>query len=235
MKRETLEALLAAEQRGQPALLITDLAEGGQALFIGDQHAGDLVLTDDEQATARAVAAAGQSRVVETAGRRYFVALFAPPPRLIIVGAVHIAEPLSRMAALADWRVIVVDPRSAWTDRGTFAGITVVTDWPDVALTALKPDAATAVVTLTHDPKLDDPALLAALASPAFYIGALGSRRTHAARLSRLAAAGVAPDALARIHGPVGLAIGAQTPAEIAIAIMAEITQTRRMAAGAGR
>jgi xanthine dehydrogenase accessory factor len=235
MKRETLEALLAAEQRGQSALLITDLADGGQALFIGDQHAGDLVLTDDERETARAVAAAGQSRVVETAGRRYFVALFAPPPRLIIVGAVHIAEALSRMAALADWQVIVVDPRSAWTDRGTFAGITVVTDWPDVALAALKPDAATAVVTLTHDPKLDDPALLAALASPAFYIGALGSRRTHAARLSRLAAAGAAPDALARIHGPVGLAIGAQTPAEIAIAIMAEITQMRRLAAGARR
>ncbi len=234
MKLSTLEAVLAARARGERAAVLTDLANGGQALVIGAEITGTLPVGEDEQARTMAAVAGGRSGLVETAGRRLFIRVFAPPPRLILIGAVHIAETLAPMAALAGWRVTIIDPRPGWRERGGFAGCHVVGEWPDTALAALAADVETAVVTLTHDPKLDDPALLAALASPAFYVGALGSRRTHGARLNRLAAAGVAEAARARIHAPVGLAIGALTPAEIAVAILAEITAVRRGAAAAG-
>ena len=147
-----------------------------------------------------------------------------PPLRLILVGAVHVAEPLARMAELAGFAVTLVDPRRAWATSQRFPEQTFVVEWPDVALDKLAPDARTAIVTLTHDPKLDDPALIAALATPAFYIGCLGSAKTHAARLERLAGRGD----LARLHGPVGLPIHARSPAEIAVSILAEIVATLR-------
>ncbi len=168
---------------------------------------------------------------MDTAAGRVFVHVFNPPMRLIVVGAVHVAEPLSRMAALAGYRVIIVDPRRAFTSRRRFDGLRVVGEWPDEALETIGLDHRTAVVSLAHDPKIDDPALTAAVRSPAFYIGALGSRKTHAARRLRLARAGVADAELDRVHGPVGLAIGALSPAEIAISIIAQITQVRRQGA----
>ncbi len=162
---------------------------------------------------------------IEDGGAALFVQVFNPPARLIVVGAVHIAQPLVPMAALAGDAVTVVDPRGAFATDRRFPGVSLTDDWPDQALAALAPDRRTAVVTLTHDPKLDDPALMAALRSEAFYIGALGSRRTHAARLERLREAGFDDTELARIHGPVGLSIGARSPAEIAVSILAQITE----------
>jgi xanthine dehydrogenase accessory factor len=153
-----------------------------------------------------------------------FVAVHNPPLRMIVVGAVHIAQPLLAMARLAGYDATLVDPRPAFAATERFPDERIVDDWPDDALATLAPDARTAVVTLTHDPKLDDPAIRAALASTAFYLGCLGSNRTHAKRLERLAdVAG-----LERIHAPVGLDIGARTPAEIAVSVMAEVTQTLR-------
>ncbi|MCJ9430203.1 XdhC family protein [Kordiimonas marina] len=151
-----------------------------------------------------------------------------PKPRLDIIGAVHIAQTLAPMASSCGYDVTVIDPRAAFIESRDFGDANTVEDWPDDYFGVFAPDKETAVVALTHDPKLDDAALLAALHSPAFYIGALGSRKTHAARLERLAGKGATDDSLTRIHGPVGLNIGAKTPAEIAISILAEITQVRR-------
>jgi xanthine dehydrogenase accessory factor len=157
-----------------------------------------------------------------------FVTIHNPPLRMIVVGAVHIAQALVPMARACGYDPVVIDPRGAFGSAARFPGQTILEDWPDEAMAALAPDARSAIVTLTHDSKLDDPALLAALASDAFYIGSLGSTRTHAKRLDRLQAAGVPPDQIARIHAPVGLNIGAKSPAEIAVSIMAQITQTLR-------
>jgi xanthine dehydrogenase accessory factor len=151
--------------------------------------------------------------------------------RLILVGAVHVAQPLAEMATLSGFAVTIVDPRRAFATAARFPGQALVVRWPDVAVTELAPDARTAVVTLTHDPKLDDPALIAALATPAFYVGCLGSQKTHGARKARLGAAGVSEAAQDRLHGPVGLRIGARTPAEIAVSILAEIVAALRGAA----
>ena len=160
----------------------------------------------------------------------WFVAVHNPPLRMIVVGAVHIAQGLLPMARACGYDPTLIDPRGAFGAAARFPGEVISDDWPDDAMAALHPDARTAVVTLTHDPKLDDPALIAALASPAFYIGCLGSSRTHAKRLDRLRAAGVSDAQIARLRAPVGLDIGAKSPAEIAVSIMAQITQTLRKA-----
>lgn len=228
MRVEAIERVIAAQARGETAVVLTSLADGRQTVMVSGKAIGTLPLNDNLRGLARRAGEAGRAEIVETTEGRIFLNVFAPPSRLIIVGAVHIADPLIRIAAVAGWRVIVVDPRQAWRNRPPFADCTIVGDWPEAALKSLAPDRNTAIVTLTHDPKLDDPALLAAVRSPAFYIGALGSRRTHASRLARLKAAGAEDLELARVRGPVGLPIGALTPAEIAISILAEITQVRR-------
>ena len=148
---------------------------------------------------------------------------------MVIVGAVHITQALARMAEAAGYAVVVCDPRHAFADAARFPAIEVSTEWPDDALNRLGADHRTAVVTLTHDPKIDDPALEVAVRAPVFYIGALGSRRTHGKRLERLRAKGFSEAELGRIHAPVGLAIGARSPAEIAVSIMAQVTQVRRV------
>ena len=158
----------------------------------------------------------------------WFIAVHNPPLRMILVGAVHISQALLPMARACGYDPTLIDPRGAFGAQARFPGEVISDDWPDAAMLALHPDARTAVITLTHDPKLDDPALLAALASPAFYIGCLGSTRTHAKRLDRLRSAGVSDAQIARLHAPVGLDIGAKSPAEIAVSIMAQITQTLR-------
>lgn len=162
------------------------------------------------------------------ANSRLFVAIHNPPPRMIVVGGVHIAQALMQMARLAGLDAVLVDPRDSFASSGRFPGETLIHEWPDEALEAQGLDARTAVVTLTHDPKLDDPAIETALRSEAFYLGCLGSTRTHAKRVERLRVAGFDEDALARIHAPVGLDIGARSPAEIAVAVLAEIVAKLR-------
>jgi xanthine dehydrogenase accessory factor len=164
----------------------------------------------------------------EEGGHRWFLQPWNPPLRMLVVGAVHIAQPLVAMATLAEYAVTIVDPRQAFATQERFPGVALSGDWPDQALRALAPDARTAVVVLTHDPKLDDPALAVAVRSPAFYVGALGSRKTHAARLERLRAHGLSEPELARIHAPVGLDVGARSPAEIAVSILAQVTERLR-------
>lgn len=158
----------------------------------------------------------------------WFIGVHNPPLRMIVIGAVHIAQALLPMARACGYDPTVIDPRGAFGATARFPGEAIRDDWPDAAMADLQPDARTAVVTLTHDPKLDDPALLAAVGSAAFYIGCLGSTRTHAKRLDRLRAAGVSDAKIARLKAPVGLDIGAKSPAEIAVSIMAQITQTLR-------
>jgi len=157
-----------------------------------------------------------------------FIAIHNPPLRLIIVGAVHIAQALVPMARIAGYDPLVIDPRESFATEARFPGATIVQDWPDVAVHGAGLDARTALVLLSHDPKLDDPALLQALNSRVFYIGALGSKRTHAARLQRLQDKGFSEDQIGRIHGPIGLDLGAAGPAEIAVSILAEMTQVLR-------
>lgn len=157
-----------------------------------------------------------------------FLCIHNPPLRLAVIGAVHIAQALLPMARLAGYDPVLIDPRGAFASASRFPGETLVEDWPDEALAALAPDARTAIVTLTHDPKLDDPAIRVALRSGCFYLGCLGSKKTHARRVERLQAAGFTEAEMARIHAPVGLDIGARTPAEIAVSVLAQITQVLR-------
>ena len=224
MKRALLEALQAARRAKRPAALVTDLRDGQQCLIVQGDRQGDLALEAGLFAAVEAAIQADRSGPLPEA-ERLFVHVFNPPLRLITVGAVHISQALVPMAQLAGYEVLMVDPRKAWANAERFPDITLVEGWPDEALRSLQPDHRTAVVVLTHDPKLDDPALTVALCSPAFYVGALGSRKTHGKRLDRLRGEGLDEAALARIHGPIGLAIGAKSPAEIAIAILAQMTQ----------
>lgn len=233
MKRAVFDRLLEARAGKRPVVLVTDMASGQQALvFEGDGADGELA--EDTIAAAREAMRAGRSRMLEReGGGRTFLHVFSPPLRLFVVGAVHITQALAPMAAMLGYAVTVIDPRRAFASPARFEEVRVLTGWPDEALAGERLDARSAVVTLTHDPKLDDPALSAALRSDAFYIGCLGSRRTHARRLERLSAAGFDAHHFARLHGPVGLDIGARTPAEIATSILAEMTRTLRREAAA--
>lgn len=228
MKRDILEKLTAARAAKRPVALATNLRSGQQKLIFTDASEGELCLDVDMIAAAADALRRDEHMRFPTPAGEVFVQVFNPPPRLVLVGAVHVAQPLARMGDLAGYGVTIVDPRRGFAESQRFEGIEISGEWPDEALARLKPDARTAIVTLTHDPKLDDPALEAALKSPAFYVGALGSRKTHAARLERLKALGFTEAELKRIHGPVGLDINALSPAEIAVSIVAQITQVRR-------
>lgn len=227
MRRDTLEALRAAQSEGQAAVLATALDGSGQRLLFP----GALDAEPVEWAEAvRAALASDRAALISQDGVEWLLAPHNPPLRLVIVGAVHISEFLCPMARMAGYDVTVIDPRAAFLRADRFPDVTRIDQWPQQAFPALKPDARTAVVLLTHDPKIDDPALECVLATPAFYVGALGSTRTHARRLERLAAAGLTAEQLARIRGPAGLSIGARTPAEIAVSVLAEMTQALRQA-----
>ena len=228
MKIDLLHRRLAAQQAGQTTVLVTELKSGAQLLLGEGIAQGDLKLGNEERAAINRAVIEDRSQTIDSPQGPLFIEVWSPPLRLIVVGAVHIAQTLARMAVQAGYDVTIIDPRSAFASEERFPGVTLATDWPDEVLPALKPDKRTAIVTLTHDPKIDDPALQAALRSDAFYIGALGSRRTHAKRGQRLESAGFDAAALARIHGPVGLDIGALTPGEIAVSILAEITAILR-------
>ena len=219
---DKLNQLRATKRMGA---VVTDTVNGAQLLVDGKNLSGDLCISDDELLDVRARIDTDRSGM---AAYGYLVRVYAPPARMVIVGAVHIAQALAPMAQLAGFDVTVIDPREGFAKSGALAGISAIAAWPDEGMAEIKPDARTAIVTLTHDPKLDDPALAAALKSQAFYIGALGSKKTHAARLARLAEAGFKPEDVARIRGPVGLDINALTPAEIAVSILAQVIETLR-------
>ena len=209
---------------------ITRLGDGRRALVTATDHAGDLTLTANQLAEARKLLQSDRSALLGENGADLFVRGYRPPPRLLLIGAVHIAQALVPMATLAGFDVTIVDPRRAFATPERFPGAKLLHQWPDEALVELAPDSATAVVTLTHDPKLDEPALVAALQSPAYYVGALGSKRTHARRLARLREH--LPDhMLERIHAPVGLDLGSRSPAHIAVSILAQALQVKYRAA----
>jgi xanthine dehydrogenase accessory factor len=223
MNRDLLERLLSARQARRAVALVTDLETGDQRL-VGEDDAPE----DTLSAALLTAFRFDRGCVTSTEEGEFFVNVYNPPLKLIVVGAVHIAQSLIPIARLAGYDVTVIDPRGAFASPERFPDITLSVDWPDEALKTIRLDRRTGFVALTHDPKIDDPALTVALNSTCFYVGALGSKKTHAGRLERLQAAGVEPDAMARIHAPIGLAIGARGPAEIAISIMAEITRALR-------
>ena len=227
MKSETLAALQDARIARRAVTLATRLSDAAEALVYLDSVKGDLTGDPAVVSAARRAMQIGRSETVEIGGQKIFLNVYVPPPRLVIVGAVHIAQSLAPMATMLEFDVTVVDPRGAWATAQRFPGVKVIKDWADEAFQEMGLDVSTAVVTLTHDPKLDDPALEAALKSDVFYIGALGSRRTHAKRKERLAEVGITDEMFARIHGPVGLNIGAKSPAEIAVSILGQIIEVR--------
>jgi len=225
MKRDTLRKILDAQKAKQPFVLATNL-ESHQQIELTANSSDQPDWMREQVADA---IRSDKSRIKASPDETpWFFNVFNPPLRLVIVGAVHIAQPLARIGVDAGYDVTVIDPRESFASSERFPNVVLKSEWPDEALESLALDARTAIVTLTHDPKLDDPALVVALRSPAFYIGALGSKKTQRSRQARLSDAGFSESERARICGPVGLNIGAKSPAEIAISILAEITQTLR-------
>jgi xanthine dehydrogenase accessory factor len=228
MKGRYIDAVMAANAAGRSAALATDLKSGAQFFLDNGETEGDLALDEVSLGAMREALRADRNISLDTAQGRVFVQVFSPPRRCFVIGAVHIAQPLVPMLVACDYKPIVIDPRGAWATEARFPDIELSSEWPDEALERMKPDRASAVVALTHDPKIDDPGLIVALRSEAFYIGALGSRRTHAKRLERLAKEGFGENELSRIHGPIGLNIGGVSQAEVAVSIVAEMTQVLR-------
>jgi xanthine dehydrogenase accessory factor len=233
MKGRVLDRAVEAGREHRSVALATDLATGRQLLLDGKDAEGDLTLDEAALGAIRDVWRAGRNRTIETPAGRVFVEVLTPPMRCFIIGAVHIAQPLAQMLAMVDYAVTVIDPRGAFATQARFPGVELVSEWPDEALDRLRPDRGSAVIALTHDPKLDDPALAGALRSECFYIGALGSRRNHAGRCERLKQQGFTDNDVARIHGPIGLSIGAVSPAEVATSIVAEMIQVLRKGSAA--
>src|SRR5947207_4474007 len=223
MRLDILKSLNAERAARRAAIVVTDVATGTQR-FVRKQD----VAADQLRATLEAALRSGKSGMVETPQGQVFLTVYVPPPRLVITGAVHISQALAPMAKLVGYDVVIVDPRTAFATPERFPDVKVIAEWPDTALPPLNIDGYTAFVALTHDPKIDDPALTHALERDCFYIGALGSRKTHARRVERLKQQGIGDDAIARIHAPIGLSIGSVSPAEIAVAIIGESTHQLR-------
>ena len=222
MKRETLDALLAARASRRAVALVTDLESGTQRLVARAEAANDPLAEKLDEAFRFDQSGSHDGQ---------FINVFNPALRLVIIGAVHIAQSVIPMAQALGYDVTVIDPRGAFATGARFPGIALHAEWPDEVIPAIGLDARTALIALTHDPKIDDPALAAALRSDVFYIGALGSRKTQGSRVARLAEAGFSEGDLARIHGPIGLSIGARGAPEIAVSIMAEVTRALRLGA----
>jgi xanthine dehydrogenase accessory factor len=218
MRLDLLAALNTERAARRPCVLLTDLASGDQRLVTTREMTSDPMAGPVESQLRQ-----GKSGLISHAGRDWFLSVQVPPLRLIAIGAVHISQVLAPLAKLIDVDIIIVDPRTAFATQERFPDVPVVAEWPDVALPPLGLDRFTALVVLCHDPRIDDPALVAALKLECFYIGALGSRKTHAKRLDRLRALGFGDAELARIHAPIGLDIGAISPAEIAVSIIGEM------------
>ena len=228
MRRELLGALVAARQKKQPAVLVRGLTTGKQCVLTRQETLGDIDDIDPVVvAAARKALDSDGARTIETDGERYLVQTLASKPRMLIVGAVHIAQSLIPMAMQVGYEIVLIDPRTAFANPERFPDIHIDNRWPHEALSDFDLDARTAVVALSHDPKIDEPALQAAMDSNVFYIGVLGSKGNHAKRLERLGAAGYSQEQLSRVHGPIGLPLGGRSPAEIAVAILAEVIQSR--------
>jgi xanthine dehydrogenase accessory factor len=228
MKLEILRELNLARRERRAAIVITDTATGNERLVRGELASTDPLATELAKRLL-----SGRSGMLEDG--RTFLTVHVPPPRLVIIGAVHISQALAPMAKLAGFDVTIIDPRTAFATPERFTEVTVLAEWPEEALKKVSIDAFTAVAALTHDPKIDDVPLLAALKAGAFYIGALGSRKTHGKRLERLMGQGASASELERIHAPIGVDIRAQSPAEIAVAVLAEIIAALRSGREAGR
>jgi len=223
VRLDLLSALNAERAARRAAVLVTEIETGEQRLVRETDVTGD--------ALAELIAdrlRLGKSGLVESQGRQYFLTVQAPPVKAIVVGAVHISQALAPMARVLDLDVTIVDPRTAFATPERFPGVPVLAEWPEEVLPRLSLDRYTALVALTHDPKIDDPALTAALRAECFYVGALGSKKTHGRRVERLTAAGFTQAEIARIHAPIGLDIGAVSPAEIAVSILGEIVAALR-------
>jgi xanthine dehydrogenase accessory factor len=223
MRLSLLSDLNAERAARRAAVLVTDVASGEQRLVREAEVGGDPLAQDLQESLRR-----GKSGLVERDDRQFFLTVQTPPVRLVVIGAVHISQALAPMAKDLDLDVTIIDPRTAFATPERFPDAPVLAEWPDAVLPDVGIDQYTAVVALTHDPKIDDPALTAALRSKCFYIGALGSRKTHERRVQRLTASGFTEADLARIHAPIGLDIGAVSPAEIAVSILAEIVASLR-------
>ena len=223
MKLDMVQALNAERDARRAVVVVTDVENGAQRL-VKAADAGKDPLADVVEKRLRMA----KSGMEETAQGRVFVTVHVPSPQLVVTGAVHISQTLAPIGQLLGYDVTIVDPRTAFASIERFPDVKVIAEWPDVALPPLGIDRYTAFVALTHDPKIDDPALTHALKSDCFYIGALGSKKTHARRVTRLKEQGLSDNDIGRIHAPIGLPIGAVTPAEIAVAIMGEITQRLR-------
>ena len=226
MKLDILHAVNAEREARRAVVVVTHVDTGEQRVVRANEVARDPLHDLIEKRLRMA-----KSGMEETPQGRVFLTVHVPSARLVITGAVHISQALAPMAALVGYDVTIVDPRTAFASQERFPDVKVIAEWPDAALPPLNIDRYTAFVALTHDPKIDDPALLHALQRDCFYIGALGSKKTHARRVDRLKQAGISDAAIARIHAPIGLSIGAVSPAEIAVSILAEITQSLRVKA----
>lgn len=224
MKLGTLTELNAERAARRPVIVVTDTANGEQRLVKAEDFAADPLRSE-----LAAALRMGKSGTIEVSGKKLFLNVYAPTARLVVIGAVHISQALAPMARSLGYDVTVVDPRTAFASPERFPDVPLIAEWPDEALPPLNIDRYTAFVALTHDPKIDDPALLHAFQRDCFYIGALGSRKTHAKRADRLKAQGAKDTDIAKIHAPIGLAIGAVSPSEIAVSIMAEITAQLRL------
>lgn len=227
MRSDLLSELNAERAARRAAILVTDISDGAQRLVREEQVAADPL-----GAVLAKHLASGKSGLVEADGRTLFLTVQVPPVRLVVVGAVHISQAMAPMAAGLDLALTVIDPRTAFATPERFPGVELVAEWPDAAFGHSVPplDRYSALAALTHDPKIDDPALKAALTAGCFYVGALGSRKTHAARVARLTEAGFSPEQIGRIRAPIGLPLGAVSPAEIALAVLAEIVAALRRA-----
>lgn len=223
MKLDILHTLNTERAARRAVVVVTDIDSGAQRLVKAAEAASDpLAEVIDKRLRM------GKSGMEDTAQGRVFLTVHVPSSKLVITGAVHISQALAPIAQMLGYDVTIVDPRTAFASKERFPDVKVLAEWPDVALPPLNVDRYTAFVACTHDPKIDDPALLHALERDCFYIGALGSRKTHAKRNERLKAAGISDADFARIHAPIGLDIGAISPAEIAVSIMGEIVQSLR-------
>ena len=223
MRLDLLSTLNTERAARRAAVLVTDVASGEQRVVRESEAAAD-PLADLLEERFRS----GKSGIVQHDGRELFLAVQVPPVKVVAVGAVHISQAFAPMARGLDFDVTILDPRTAFATPERFPDVPVVAEWPDAALPRLALDRYTALAALTLDPKIDDPALSAALRAECFYIGALGSKKTHARRVERLTTAGFGEEAIARIHAPIGLDIGAVSPAEIAVSILAEIVAALR-------
>ena len=223
MKLDILKSLNEERRARRAAVLVTDLSSGAQRLVKAAEIAADpMAEAIDKQLRM------GKSASVEIEGKTYFLTVQAPPARLVVIGAVHVSQALAEMARLVDFDVTIVDPRTAFASEERLPNVRVIAEWPDKVLPEIGLDPYTGIAALTHDPKIDDPALKLALQASCFYIGALGSKKTHAKRVERLTAAGFSQEQIGRIHAPIGLDIGAVSPAEIAVSVLAEIVLSLR-------